>query len=99
MGARSVTERFSYMTGFLSAVPSKKLKNPNFTCEVLFTDEASFLQDVIRIFHNNHFCGYENPHIIVESGFQQKLLERIFFLIDSMVRHIDNLHKKHVEVC
>lgn len=46
--------------------------NPNFTSLVLFTDEANFSREAIINFHNNHFWSHENPHAVVERGFQQQ---------------------------
>jgi hypothetical protein len=46
--------------------------NHNFNATVLFTDEASFQQDQIVNFHNQHVWADVNPHVTVEAHHQQR---------------------------
>jgi hypothetical protein len=59
--------RVEYCTWFL-----QKCLNPNFISTVLFTDEAMFARSGILNYHNNHNWDLENPHAIVQTGYQQK---------------------------
>lgn len=46
--------------------------NPLFNASILFTDEATFTQDGVFNYHNEHFWANENPHVIRESNFQHR---------------------------
>lgn len=46
--------------------------NPNFTKNILFTDESIFTRNGIQNFHNTHFWATENPHAIRRTNFQQR---------------------------
>lgn len=45
--------------------------NPNFTANILFTDEANFSRHGIMNFHNDHIWADVNPHAISVKRFQQ----------------------------
>ena len=47
-------------------------QDPQFLCNILFTDEASFTRDEINIVHNIHVWGDENPHAIIASWHQHR---------------------------
>lgn len=46
--------------------------NPNFSANILFTDEANFSREAIMNFHNTHIWSQENPHAITETRFQHQ---------------------------
>lgn len=45
-------------------------ERPNFSANILFTDEAGFTRQGIFNFHNNHAWSDENPHAVVEARHQ-----------------------------
>lgn len=46
--------------------------DPNFSANVLCTDEAGFTRNGIMNFHNTHQWSDENPHAIIESRHQER---------------------------
>jgi len=38
---------------------------------IMFTDESQFIRDGVNNAHNSHVWAAENPHVSVESNFQQ----------------------------
>ena len=46
--------------------------NPNFTMNILVTDEAIFTRNGIHNFHNTHYWSLENPHVTRRTHFQQR---------------------------
>lgn len=65
---RDFPVRLEFCQWFLHKISN----NPRFTSTVLFTDEANFSRNGIMNVHNTHSWDYENPHVIVESRFQQE---------------------------
>jgi len=53
-------QRITFVHGFF-------IDDPQFLCNILFTDEASFIRDGINNVHNIHVWGDENPHAIIAS--------------------------------
>lgn len=46
--------------------------NPNFTMNILVTDEAIFTRNGIHNFRNTHYWALENPHATRRTNFQQR---------------------------
>lgn len=50
----------------------KSAENPQFTADVLATDEAIFTRNGIHNIHNTHIWEMENPHAIKRAHFQHR---------------------------
>lgn len=59
---------------FSNWLQNQKNEDPNFFCNILFSDEATFTRDGFFNLHNAHNYAYvgENPHKIKETKHQQK---------------------------
>ena len=63
-------------------------QDPQFLCNILFTDEASFTRDGINNVYNIHVWRNENPHTIIASRYQYRFSvnERVGIFVDHLIR-------------